>query len=123
MIKKLSGAEFCSHASKYYGVKISRKQGKSEALMVIRKKLALGDVSGREACCFNWDEVHEIAEQLERIQLAVAHPEAGRVSGASPKSDYGEPIPDKNGKISRALALCRSTDRRCQAIRGIDQCR
>src|SRR5688500_20336295 len=65
MIKKLSAKNFISY-EKYYGVKIT-KQGKIEALTIIRKH-RLWETFLVQKLQFNWDEVHEIAEQLERSE-------------------------------------------------------
>ncbi|MBL0744199.1 metal-dependent transcriptional regulator [Chryseolinea lacunae] len=102
MIKKLSTKNFISY-EKYYGVKISR-QGKSEALMIIRKH-RLWETFLVEKLLFNWDEVHDIAEQLEHIQSPLLIQKLDEFLGF-PKSDpHGEPIPDKNGKISMPSSM------------------
>ena len=65
MIKKLSNKNLISY-EKYYGAKIT-KQGKSRALSVIRKH-RLWETFLVEKLNFTWDEVHDVAEQLEHIQ-------------------------------------------------------
>ncbi|MFN8886682.1 MAG: metal-dependent transcriptional regulator, partial [Cyclobacteriaceae bacterium] len=65
MVKKLSTKEFISY-EKYYGVKITGK-GKSVALAVIRKH-RLWETFLVQTLGFKWDEVHEVAEQLEHIK-------------------------------------------------------
>lgn len=100
MIKKLSAKNLISY-EKYYGVKIT-KQGKSEALMVIRKH-RLWETFLVEKLRFNWDEVHEIAEQLEHIQSAVLIQKLDEFLGFPTTDPHGEPIPDKHGKIAVPL--------------------
>ncbi|MFN7329658.1 MAG: metal-dependent transcriptional regulator, partial [Bacteroidota bacterium] len=65
MIKKLAAKDFISY-EKYYGVNITAK-GKAVALSVIRKH-RLWETFLVQKLDFAWDEVHEVAEQLEHIQ-------------------------------------------------------
>jgi len=97
MIKKLSGKNLISY-EKYYGVKITR-QGKAEALMVVRKH-RLWETFLFQKLQFNWDEVHEVAEQLEHIQSALLIEKLDEFLGFPTADPHGHPIPDKNGKIS-----------------------
>lgn len=97
MIKRLSGKGLISY-EKYYGVQIT-KTGKSEALQIIRKH-RLWETFLVDKLNFTWDEVHEIAEQLEHIQSSVLIEKLDAFLG-HPKSDpHGEPIPDQNGKMT-----------------------
>lgn len=96
MIKRLSAKELI-HYEKYYGVRITAK-GKSQALQVIRKH-RLWETFLVEKLGFTWDEVHEVAEQLEHIQ-------SGRLINkldeylSFPKVDpHGDPIPDQHGRL------------------------
>lgn len=96
MVKKLSSKGVISY-EKYHGVNISEK-GKSAALKVIRKH-RLWETFLVEKLNFNWDEVHEVAEQLEHIQSPLLIEKLDAFLG-HPKTDpHGHPIPDKNGKI------------------------
>lgn len=97
MIKRLSAKKVITY-EKYYGVNISSR-GKAEALKIIRKH-RLWETFLVEKLNFNWDEVHEIAEQLEHIQSTVLIEKLDAFLGY-PKSDpHGHPIPDGNGKIA-----------------------
>ena len=97
MIKRLSGKGLISY-EKYYGVQIT-KSGKQQALQIIRKH-RLWETFLVDKLSFSWDEVHEIAEQLEHIQSTVLIEKLDAFLGF-PKSDpHGEPIPDKNGKMA-----------------------
>ena len=98
MIKKLSAKNFISY-EKYYGVKITR-QGKTEALQVIRKH-RLWETFLVEKLQFDWDEVHEIAEQLEHIRSPLLIQKLDAFLGFPSKDPHGEPIPDKDGKVSK----------------------
>lgn len=96
MIKKLSNKNFISY-EKYYGVKMT-KQGKSEALAIIRKH-RLWETFLVEKLHFNWDEVHEIAEQLEHIQSTLLIEKLDAFLDYPKEDPHGEPIPDRNGKV------------------------
>lgn len=96
MVKKLSTKNLISY-EKYYGVKITR-QGKNEALMVVRKH-RLWETFLVEKLNFNWDEVHEVAEQLEHIQSPLLIEKLDEFLGHPSVDPHGHPIPDKNGCI------------------------
>lgn len=96
MLKKLSGKDLISY-EKYYGVQLTKK-GKAEALLIIRKH-RLWETFLVEKLGFTWDEVHEVAEQLEHIQSALLIEKLDAFLG-HPKTDpHGHPIPDKSGKL------------------------
>jgi len=65
MLKKLHEKGLVEH-KKYQGVTLTKK-GEKSALFVIRKH-RLWEVFLVEKLHFSWDEVHEVAEQLEHIQ-------------------------------------------------------
>lgn len=96
MIKRLSGKGVISY-EKYHGVNISEK-GKRAALKVIRKH-RLWETFLVDKLNFNWDEVHEVAEQLEHIQSPLLIEKLDSFLGHPSVDPHGHPIPDKNGKI------------------------
>lgn len=96
MIKKLSAKGVISY-EKYRGVNISEK-GKREALKVIRKH-RLWETFLVDKLNFNWDEVHEVAEQLEHIQSTLLIEKLDSFLGHPSVDPHGHPIPDKDGKI------------------------
>lgn len=96
MIKRLSRKKVISY-EKYRGVSLTSR-GNEIALQIIRKH-RLWEVFLVEKLQFNWDEVHEIAEQLEHIKspLLVERLDAFL---EHPKVDpHGDPIPDKHGEF------------------------
>ncbi len=96
MMKKLSDKELVSY-KKYYGVELTNK-GRTIALTTIRKH-RLWEVFLVDQLSFNWDEVHEIAEQLEHIQSEELTNRLDDFLG-NPKFDpHGDPIPNSKGKI------------------------
>ena len=106
MIKKLSLKEFISH-EKYYGVNITSK-GKTVALSVIRKH-RLWETFLVQKLSFSWDEVHEVAEQLEHIQSNRLIEKLDEYLGFPKADPHGDPIPDSNGKIKSLQKVMLST--------------
>jgi DtxR family Mn-dependent transcriptional regulator len=96
MIKKLSVKNLIAY-EKYYGVKLTN-QGKTEALLIIRKH-RLWETFLVQKLGFTWDEVHEVAEQLEHIQSPVLIEKLDEFLGYPKMDPHGEPIPDNNGKV------------------------
>ena len=97
MIKKLSDKDLVNY-KKYQGVRLS-KSGKSTAVTVIRKH-RLWEVFLVEKLGFNWDEVHDVAEQLEHIQSEKLIQELDRFLGFPKRDPHGDPIPDAQGNFS-----------------------
>lgn len=98
MVKKLSDKQVLVY-QKYQGVHLT-EVGKKTAADIIRKH-RLWEVFLVEKLNFSWDEVHDVAEQLEHIQSKKLTDELDAYLGF-PKSDpHGDPIPDKNGNIQQ----------------------
>lgn len=118
MVKKLSGKNMISY-EKYYGVKITR-QGKNAALMVVRKH-RLWETFLVEKLNFTWDEVHEVAEQLEHIQSVLLIEKLDSFLGHPTVDPHGHPIPDKHGRIQeiKYLSLCELDVRKKTYIRSV----
>ncbi len=97
MLKKLSLKELIVHI-KYKGATIS-SSGKREALTIIRKH-RLWEVFLVETLGFKWDEVHEIAEQLEHIKSPQLVERLDQFLGHPVIDPHGDPIPDKDGNFN-----------------------
>lgn len=94
MLRKLAEKGWV-HYQKYQGVRLS-PQGEKIALGIVRKH-RLWEVFLVEKMGFNWDEVHEIAEQLEHIESDSLIEKLDAFL-EYPKTDpHGDPIPTKNG--------------------------
>ena len=102
MVKKLSSKNLISY-EKYYGVKIT-KSGKMEALMIIRKH-RLWETFLVQKLQFNWDEVHDVAEQLEHIQSPLLIEKLDEFLGYPLTDPHGHPIPDKTGTIAEVKQI------------------
>lgn len=94
MLKKLSDKNLLVY-KKYQGVSLTA-DGKAVAIRTVRKH-RLWEVFLVKKLEFGWEEVHEIAEQLEHIQSTKLTDKLDEFL-AYPKYDpHGDPIPDKNG--------------------------
>ena len=96
MVKKLSAKELILY-ERYYGVRITSR-GKLRALEVIRKH-RLWETFLVEKLGFHWDEVHEVAEQLEHIQSQRLIDKLDEYLGHPTTDPHGDPIPDQHGKV------------------------
>ncbi|UCS92612.1 metal-dependent transcriptional regulator [Echinicola marina] len=96
MLRKLSEKEVINYR-KYYGVTIT-EEGKKSALQIIRKH-RLWEVFLVEKLMFSWDEVHDVAEELEHIKSPILIQRLDDFLG-NPKYDpHGDPIPDEFGDV------------------------
>lgn len=96
MLKKLSEKGLINYA-KYQGVTLT-DLGKEKAIYIVRKH-RLWEVFLVEKLHFKWDEVHEIAEELEHINSEMLVNRLDKFL-EFPKTDpHGDPIPDKNGVL------------------------
>jgi DtxR family transcriptional regulator, Mn-dependent transcriptional regulator len=96
MLKKLSEKKLIKY-EKYQGVSLTGS-GKKVAVAIIRKH-RLWELFLVDMLKFKWDEVHEIAEQLEHI---VSDELINRLDDflGNPKTDpHGDPIPDERGQF------------------------
>lgn len=98
MIKKLSSKELIEY-EKYYGVNITKK-GKQFALSIVRKH-RLWETFLVQKLNFQWDQVHEVAEQLEHIHSSLLIEKLDEFLGHPTADPHGHPIPDKNGRIKQ----------------------
>jgi DtxR family Mn-dependent transcriptional regulator len=94
MVRKLSEKGLL-HYKKYQGVKLT-ELGKVMALSIIRKH-RLWEVFLVEKLNFSWDEVHEVAEQLEHIKSEKLIDKLDWLLDYPKYDPHGDPIPDKNG--------------------------
>ena len=98
MIKKLSDKKVVIY-KKYQGVTLT-EFGKKTAANIIRKH-RLWEVFLVENLNFSWDEVHEVAEQLEHIKSPKLIDELDAFLGYPKRDPHGDPIPDKDGNLQQ----------------------
>ncbi|MEP1488018.1 MAG: metal-dependent transcriptional regulator [Algibacter sp.] len=96
MVKKLSEKGYADY-KKYQGVTLTTK-GKKIGVNVVRKH-RLWEVFLVEKLNFSWDEVHEVAEQLEHIKSEKLIKQLDAFLEYPSHDPHGDPIPDENGKI------------------------
>jgi DtxR family Mn-dependent transcriptional regulator len=102
MLKKLSGKKIVQY-EKYRGFKLT-DNGKKAALTVVRKH-RLWEYFLKEKLGFEWDKVHDIAEELEHISSKELIERLQEFLGNPSFDPHGDPIPDSNGKIPKVNQL------------------
>ncbi|MHA8065102.1 metal-dependent transcriptional regulator [Aquirufa sp. ROCK2-A2] len=96
MLRKLAEKGWVNY-QKYQGVRLT-KDGEKIALSIVRKH-RLWEVFLVEKMGFNWDEVHEIAEQLEHIESDELINKLDAFLDFPKTDPHGDPIPNKEGII------------------------
>ncbi len=96
MIKKLSEKKLV-HYESYKPLRLSAA-GKKEAGLIIRKH-RLTEMYLVEKMGFGWEQVHEIAEQVEHLKSPLFFNKMDELLGFPNVDPHGSPIPDKEGKI------------------------
>lgn len=98
MVQKLADKELLSYV-KYKGTTLT-KNGSKIAAGVIRKH-RLWEVFLVDKLNFHWDEVHEIAEQLEHIHSEELIKRLDNYLGNPDFDPHGDPIPDRHGNMKK----------------------
>lgn len=98
MIQRLAEKKLVNYRP-YKGVQLTAK-GRKLAANVIRKH-RLWEVFLVEKLNFQWDEVHEIAEQLEHIQSDELISRLAEFLGNPELDPHGDPIPDEEGVFKK----------------------
>jgi DtxR family Mn-dependent transcriptional regulator len=96
MLKKLADKKLI-HYQKYQGVTLTEK-GEKVALSIIRKH-RLWEMFLVEKLEFRWDEVHDVAEQLEHINSDKLVEQLDKFLNFPKTDPHGDPIPDAKGKL------------------------
>ncbi|MES2544516.1 MAG: metal-dependent transcriptional regulator [Bacteroidota bacterium] len=96
MLKKLAEKDLVFY-KKYQGVSLTQK-GNLNAKMIVRKH-RLWEVFLVEKLKFSWDEVHDIAEELEHIKSEKLINKLDEFLNFPTEDPHGDPIPNAEGKI------------------------
>ena len=96
MLRKLAEKDLINYI-KYQGVSLT-ENGKLAAKMIVRKH-RLWETFLVEKLAFSWDEVHDIAEQLEHIKSEKLINKLDDFLGNPTEDPHGDPIPDADGRI------------------------
>ncbi len=112
MMKKLAAKKLV-HYESYKPLRLT-EQGKKEAALIIRKH-RLTEMYLVEKMGFSWEQVHDIAEQVEHIKSPDFFAKMDELLGCPKIDPHGSPIPDKNGKMIwkeyNKLSECKQGDR------------
>lgn len=96
MLKKLR-AKRIVHYQRYKGFNLT-ETGNRKALSIIRKH-RLWEYFLVNKLGFEWDEVHQVAEELEHITSNELITRLDNFLGNPSFDPHGDPIPDQNGRI------------------------
>lgn len=118
MIKKLSDKKLLKY-EKYKGVTLTEK-GRKVAVDTVRKH-RLWECFLYDKLHFGWDEVHEIAEQLEHIKSEILIDKLDEFLGFPAHDPHGDPIPTKNGEIPQPnfIMLCDAKIKHKSVMSGV----
>ena len=97
MLKKLKKQKLLSY-ERYKGVKLTT-EGRKVAIQIIRKH-RLWEYFLVEKLQFGWDEVHEVAEELEHISSQKLIDRLDNFLDFPQTDPHGDPIPDQQGKFN-----------------------
>jgi DtxR family Mn-dependent transcriptional regulator len=98
MLKKLADKELINY-EKYQGVTLT-PAGEKIALHIIRKH-RLWEYFLVEKLNFKWDEVHEMAEELEHISSVELIDRLDKFMDCPKHDPHGDPIPDRDGNFKK----------------------
>ncbi|MGY3211089.1 metal-dependent transcriptional regulator [Mucilaginibacter sp. HD30] len=98
MLKKLAEKLLINYA-KYQGVSLT-PAGEKIAVNIIRKH-RLWEYFLVEKLNFKWDEVHDMAEEMEHISSLELIDRLDKFMGYPRHDPHGDPIPDRNGNIKK----------------------
>jgi DtxR family Mn-dependent transcriptional regulator len=103
MMKKLSIKKLV-HYKAYHGFTLTN-EGKKVALLIIRRH-RLWEYFLAEKLNFSWEDVHEVAEDLEHVSSKKLIDKLDEYLGFPRTDPHGDPIPDINGKIETNKQVC-----------------
>lgn len=96
MAKKLKDKKLIAY-EKYQGINLTA-DGKKAALQIIRRH-RLWECFLVDKLAFSWEEVHELAEELEHVRSEKLTSRLSEFLGHPTFDPHGDPIPDAQGKL------------------------
>lgn len=96
MMKKFADKKWVVYET--YKPLVVTENGKREAALVVRKH-RLTEMFLVKKMNFGWENVHEIAEQLEHVHSQIFFDKMDEILDHPKFDPHGEPIPDKDGNI------------------------
>jgi len=97
MVKKLQQQGWVKY-EKYKPIKLTAK-GQMQAALILRKH-RLTEMYLTEIMGFGWEEVHDIAEELEHVDSDKLFDRMDQLLGFPSLDPHGSPIPDKDGNLT-----------------------
>lgn len=97
MMKKLAEKNLV-HYESYKPLRLT-EEGRKQAGLIVRKH-RLTEMFLVQQMGFGWEEVHEIAEEVEHIKSPAFFDKMDQLLGFPRVDPHGSPIPDKNGTIA-----------------------
>jgi len=97
MLKRLATKKLI-HYKRYQGVLLTLK-GRAKAIGIVRKH-RLWEYFLVKKLKFQWDEVHNVAEQLEHVDSPLLVDKLDSFLGRPKFDPHGDPIPNVQGKIA-----------------------
>jgi len=118
MLKKLKDQKLLIY-ERYKGFRLN-SEGKKAAVQIIRKH-RLWEYFLVKKLQFGWDEVHEIAEELEHISSKELTDRLDSFLGFPDTDPHGDPIPDSQGRLQvrRQLSLSEMPLNKVAQVSGI----
>jgi DtxR family Mn-dependent transcriptional regulator len=114
MVKKMQEKGWLFY-EKYKPIKLTVK-GKRLGALIVRKhrltEMFLSQVMG-----FGWEEVHDIAEEIEHITSTILFDKMDEILGFPTLDPHGSSIPDKNGKVLKVNYLNLTNIREGQKVK------
>jgi DtxR family Mn-dependent transcriptional regulator len=107
MMKRLAGKNLV-HYESYKPLRLT-EEGRRQSALILRKhrltEMFLAQVMG-----FGWEEVHDIAEQVEHVKVAAFFDRMDQMLGHPVVDPHGSPIPDVDGRMAATgfakLSVC-----------------
>lgn len=96
MVKRLQEEKWVVY-QKYKPLKLTDK-GRKKAALIIRKH-RLTEMFLEKFMGFGWEEVHDIAEEIEHVRIEKFFDRMDELLGFPAMDPHGSPIPDKDGNI------------------------
>jgi DtxR family Mn-dependent transcriptional regulator len=112
MLRRLADKQLLDY-EKYRGVRLT-PEGRRLALLTVRKH-RLWEVFLVQQLGFSWDEVHEVAEELEHVQSELLMRRLDEFLNFPTLDPHGDPIPAENGAMRRPT-------QRLMADLGVGEC-
>ena len=98
MVKKMEGEGWVKY-TKYKPLKLT-KRGLVQAALIVRKH-RLTEMFLTKIMGFGWEQVHDIAEQIEHIHSDQFFNRMDELLGYPTVDPHGSPIPNRKGEIER----------------------